>query len=115
MPSEPEGVGKRDPDVGMARLCGNVVEIALRVFRMQVDRRRDHLVADGQGADHRFHCARRPHHVAGHRLGAADRQPLGVLAEYAVNGVGLEFIVQRRAGTVGVDVVDALRLDPGFA
>src|SRR5439155_3918522 len=99
----------------MTSLSRNVVEVALGVLGMQVDGWRDHPVADRQRAHHRFDRARRPHHVAGHRLGTADRQPLRVLAEYAVNGVRLEFVVQRGAGAVRVDVVDALRLDPGFA
>src|SRR5438477_9409948 len=113
--AEPKGVGQRDADVGVPSLAGDVVEITFGVRRREVDGGRDHLVADRQRKDNGLYGARGTHHVAGHRLRAADSQPVGVLAEHAVNSVGLELVVHGSAGPVCVDIVHPLRSNLGFA
>ena len=43
--------------------------------------------------------------VADHALGAADRQPMGVSAEYLLDRLSFGNVAQRRARAVGIDVV----------
>ena len=49
--------------------------------------------------------------MADHALGAADRQLAGVVAEDLLDRLGLRRVAQLRAGAVGVDVLNVLRVD----
>ncbi len=61
-----------------------------------------------QHADDRLDGARRAHHVPVHRLGRADHQRIGVLAEDASDRSRLDAVVEVGARAVRVDVVDLL-------
>src|ERR1700730_2262570 len=48
--AEPEG------DASVTALVGDVIEVALRVWLVEVDRGRHELVTNGQNSDHRLDC-----------------------------------------------------------
>ncbi len=65
----------------LAGLIGRVVEIALGIGIVQVDRRRNQAVAQRQNGEHQLHAAAGAQQVAQLALGARDAQLAGVLAE----------------------------------
>ena len=64
-----------------AGLVGDVVEVAVGVGVVEVDRRRQDAVADRQQADDRLDAAGGGDQVAHHALGAGDRHLVGRVAE----------------------------------
>ena len=95
----------RDP----ARRVRHVVQVALGVGVLEVDRRRDDAVLDREHGGDRLDAAGRAEQVPGHRLGRADRDAPGVLAEDRLDRLGLDRVVELRRGAVRVDVVDLRR------
>ena len=95
-------------------LCGDVVEVALGIGLVEIDRGRDQIAVDGQGRDDRFHAAAGAEQMAELALGGADGQLFGVVAEGGLDGLGLGQVAQRRAGAVGVDVIDVIGVDAGI-
>src|SRR5579863_628293 len=74
MSAKAHRVGHGDVDRRLARLVGNVVEIAFRVWMAQVDGRRDDTRLDRHNGDGSLYRACRAQCMPGHRLGGADRQ-----------------------------------------
>ena len=60
-----------------------------------------------------FDAARRSQQVAGRRPGGGDGQPVGVVAENALDRPDIGNVAERRRGAVGIDVVDPFRRDHG--
>ena len=58
MAAEAERIVDRDPDWSFLRLVRGVIEVAFRILILQVDRRRNDAVADGDSAGRHLHCAR---------------------------------------------------------
>src|SRR6267142_610754 len=102
--AEAEGVRQRRLDVLLARLVRDVVEVAVRVGRLVVDRGRQHAVIEREHRGDRLDAAGGAEEVARHRLGRRHGQLARVVAEDALDGDGLELVVVRRRGAVGVDV-----------
>src|SRR5690606_33163636 len=111
--AESERIGHDVFDLGWNANVRDVVQVALRIGRVQVDRRWDELVADRGDAEHRLDAARRPHQVPRDGLGRANRDLVGMLAKDALDRDRLAHVVERRAGSVSVDVADIFRLQPG--
>ena len=68
-----------------------------------------HLIAHRQHAEDRLHHAGGTEQMPGHRLGRADGQLVGVLAEGALDGDGLGLVAQRRRGRVRIQVLHVAR------
>src|SRR5438045_718694 len=111
--SEAHRVGEGDPNVGRTSLVRDVVEGQLRVRVPQVDGWWDAAGLEDLGAHESLEGAGGAHHVPGHALGRADRQLPSVVAEDRLDRIRLEFVVERRAGAVGVDVAHLFRTDIG--
>ena len=99
--AEAEAVRERDVDLLAAGLVGDVVEVAVVAGVVEVDRRRDHAVADRQQADDRLDAAGRRDQVAHHALGAGDGHLVGRVAEAPLDGQGLDRVVDRRCWSRG--------------
>jgi hypothetical protein len=74
MSAEAEGVGNGDADVGLAGFVGDVVEVALGVWRVVVDRRRQHALVDRERAEGRFDGAGGAEAVPGRALRRGGRR-----------------------------------------
>src|SRR5579862_4301148 len=70
--AEAERVVDRDIDVRLARLVRHVVEIALGILELVVDRRRQHALVHGEGREERLDRAGAAEAVAGRALRARD-------------------------------------------
>src|SRR5262245_46721197 len=65
-------VGKREVEWSRARLVGDVVQVAIRVGVLVVDRRRQYTVANRHQADDHLGDPGSGNQVAHHALGAGD-------------------------------------------
>src|SRR3954462_10159212 len=72
-----ERVGTGDIDLCLTRGIGDVVEVALGVGVLIIDRRRADVVADGQNAGDQLDRAGGGDQVAHHRLDGGDGDVLG--------------------------------------
>ena len=69
MSAKPEGVGEGDVHVSPAGVVGHVVEVALWVGMLVVDRRRHNAIPDGEHRDDGLDPAGCANEVPGHGLG----------------------------------------------
>src|SRR5919206_4086834 len=79
VPAEAERIREADADLGLARLVRDVVEIALRVRLVVVDRRRQHAALDGEDREDRLDRAGRAEAMAGCALRRRDPDLRSVL------------------------------------
>src|SRR3954463_13909317 len=89
-------------------------EIAGGVRRIEVHGWRNPAATAGEGTDGGLDGTARAEGGAEVALGAAERQPVGMVAEDLLDGPGLCGIVQRGGGAVRVDVADLVGGDPTF-
>ena len=94
-------------------LVRNVVEIAVRILVLEIDRGGHDVIASGEDAGGGFDRAGRAEAVAGHRLGGRDGELVGVRAEHSADGPRLGRVADVGGRTVGVDVVNILGADAG--
>src|SRR3990170_4136711 len=111
--AEAEGIRQGVLHFSLARLVGNVIQVAGRVGLLIVDGRGENLVAQRQNADAGLQSAGAAQQMAGHGLGGADGHLGGVLAECALDRDGFDGVAKRRGSAVGVDVSDLLRVHLG--
>ena len=105
MAAEAQGIGNGHADRALHRLQRRVVQVAGRIGMDEADGRRNDAVAQRQRGGQQFHGAGGTDHVAGHRLGAADRRAVRIrLAEGELDGRRLRRIIELRTRTVRVDV-----------
>src|SRR5579864_3590050 len=113
VPAKPVRRAQREVDASAAATVGHVVEVALRVGLVQVDRRRYELVTNGQNRDDRLDRAGRAEQVPVHRLRRRHRDGAGLRPESGFHRTGFGGVVHLRRRAVGVDVVDLVWLTAG--
>src|SRR5216683_3752757 len=94
--AEAEGVVQSSGDRHFARLVWHVVEIALRIRILVVDRRRDEICLNRLGADGHFDGAGGAEHVSGGALGGADGQFSRAVAEDGLDRLRFADVSLRR-------------------
>src|SRR5690606_18742146 len=82
---------------------------------LEVERRRDDLVAQREDAEDRFDRAGAAEQVTDRRLGRTHRDVAYRVAEQAADRAELELVAERSRSAVGVDVVDVGRRQAGLA
>src|SRR4029077_17979446 len=75
-----------------ARLVGHIVQIACRVRRFLIDRRRQNLVAQRQHTDAGLEAARAPEQMPGHLFCRSHRSLLGALTENSLQSYRFQAI-----------------------
>src|SRR5581483_7508906 len=100
--AEPERVVDRVLVVAWSWFAGHDVEVDFGVEVFQVERGRDHLVAQGEHGQDGFDGADRAHRVAQGGFGGIDGGL--VAAQRVVDGLALGDVTDGGAGGVGVDV-----------
>ena len=112
--AEPERVRDADLDLLVPRLVRDVVEVALRIGRVLVDRRREDAALEREDRERRFDRAGGAEGVPGRSLRRRDRRAVRlVLAERELQDSRLARVADRRRGSVGVHVADLGPVDPG--
>src|SRR6266513_219204 len=89
----------------------HVAEVALRIGRVEINRRWDHLVPNGGQAGERLNGCRGAEQVARHALGGTDRNSIYMSAQNGLEGSCFSLVSHGRARGMGVDVIDLARLD----
>src|SRR3954451_7310198 len=103
--AETERVAQRDLEVRrLARRARDVVGVALGVDLLEAEGGRQRAAAQRLHAGQRLDGAGGAQSVADRALAGGDRW--AVLTEDLPDGLGLDAIVERRAGAVRVDVAD---------
>ena len=110
MAAEPERIRQHRVDSLRARDVGYIVEIAVRVGVLVVDRRRQTTLQDRFDANDRFDRAAGADQVTGHALGR--RHGWGMIAEYRPDGLRLGAVIVRCRRAMRIDVADVGRLEP---
>lgn len=95
MPAESEGVVEGHFDFGFARFMRDVIEVAVGIGIVQIDRRRHNTIANGEGAGGHFDGAGCSEGMAGHRFGGTDEKPVsGVIPENTFDRDGFANVPQ---------------------
>lgn len=85
-------------------LIGHIVQIAIRIWVVQIDGRRNYALMQCQHRYDCFHRACRTKHMAGHGLGGTDQNLRRFFSQRRFNRLRFRFIIQRRPGSMGVDI-----------
>ena len=115
MAAEAEAGGDGSGDGDFAGAVGDVIEVAVRVGMGVVDGGRQDTGPEREGQGDGFDGAGGADEVADHRFDGGEGQAAGVFAEHSFDGLCLHDVVEARAGAVGVDVIDIVGIDAGFA
>src|SRR5919202_152921 len=108
--AEPERVRQRELEPRrLARALGHVVEVAIGVGLLVVQRRRQHAAAHRLDAHERLDRAGRAEQVPDRQLRRGHRRRGIRAVEDRLDRDRLDLVVERRAGPVGVDVADVAR------
>src|SRR4029077_6672238 len=114
VPAEAEGVRKRQLDVELAGALRDVIEVALGIRVLEVDGRGRAPLFDRFHRDDRLDGSGGPQQVAHHRLGRADRNPVGRLPEDVLHRQRFCDVAQLGRGAMRIDVAHVLRRNAGF-
>ena len=88
----------------LASRVGHVIQVALRVGDLIINRWRHDIRLQGFGANNHLHSARSSQHMAGRSFGGTDREFVGLIAKNRFDGLCLGNVALRRRGAVGIDV-----------
>src|SRR5437588_6827557 len=112
VPAEAERVRDADGDVGLPRLVRDVVEIALGILLLVVDRRRQHSALDSEHREDSLDGAGGAEAVPGRAFRRGDANLRRVLlAQSLLDHLGLARIAEGRRGRVRVHVTDLARIN----
>ncbi len=115
MAAKPKGVAKRGTYLHLASLVGDIVQVTFWVRVLVVDGWRGDAGLQRLGGQDHFHGTGRAKHVADGTLGRADGNVGGMLPEDPLDCQRFTDVALRRAGTVGIDIIDIIRIKPGVA
>src|ERR1044072_1737023 len=112
--TEADAIAERGPDGRLTCFVGDIVEIAVGIRFLEIDRRRNSV---------RVHRAERGSETSGAtpslwmadlRFRRRHRNPRGVAVERAFQRAGFNAVVQNRRRAVKINVSDAFRFEPGI-
>src|SRR5512143_1602310 len=102
--AEAEGVRHCHVHLYFPRRVWDVVQIALRIGIIEVDRRRKNPAVQGKNRDDSLYSTGSAEQMAGHGFCRADRYLIGIIAEHGFYGDTFEFVSELGGGSVGIDV-----------
>lgn len=111
VPAEAKAVAHHRAEFPLAGRVGRVVQIARRVGRRVIDGRRTDTGLERLHTDYQLHAAAGAQQMPQLTLGAGDTYTAGVVAEHSLYGNRLRLVAERSARTVGVNVIDCVRIE----
>ena len=109
--AEAEAVVEHGSDRPLLGLVRHEVDTLAALARIiEVERRRDDLVAHREDAEDTLDRSRAAEQMADRRLGRAHRHVGDGVAEQPPDRAELQLVAERRRGAVRVDVIDVRRL-----
>ena len=110
-----EAVVQDGTDRPLLRLVRHEIDARGALARIvEVERRRDDLVAQGKDAEDALDRTGAAQQVADGRLGRAHRKAADRIAEQPANRAQLQLVAERRRGAVSIDVIDVDGCSPDF-
>src|SRR5438067_8216203 len=104
MAAETERVVQGYTNFLFASGVGREIEITFLVRIIEIDRRWNHAITDGQSADCHLNRPGSAEEMTRHRFGGANRDALGALTECGLDRARLGHIAQAGRGRVRIDV-----------
>ena len=95
VPPKPKLLEKCDIDLAVLGVQSNAVDGAIPAGILQVQRRRRHIVADGEDGKDRLDGPGRAQQVAGCGFGGRHGDLAGVVAEHTLHGLQFQVVAQR--------------------
>lgn len=108
--AEAEIVLDGSADFHLLRLVLANIDATFRILIDDIDRRRSHLITNGEHSKDTFDTAGTAEQVARRTLGGANHELVGVFTEEFAHSAGFVDIAHRSRRTVRIEVVDILRL-----
>lgn len=108
--AEAEIVLDGSADFHLLRLVLANIDATFRILIDDIDRRRSHLITNGEYSKDTFDTAGTAEQVARRALGGAYHELVGVFAEEFAHSAGFVDIAHRSRRTVRIEVADILRL-----
>src|SRR5207302_9416724 len=105
MPTKAHRIGHSDVNRALARDIGYVIQITSGIRVVQVNGRRNDACLNGHDGNHPFDRTSRPECVSGHRLGGANGQAVGVVAEKGLDGLCFRPVIEWSRGAMSIDIV----------
>ena len=115
MAAESEAILEDGSHFGSARHLWHVVQVTVRVRAFEVGRRVNLPSLQRLQASEHFQRPRAAQGMADHRLGRANWNRVGQLAECGLDRERLGEVVEGRRGSVSVDIVDLVRSHRGVS
>ena len=110
MPTKTKRVGHSSPNGCVFVGVGRVIQVAVRVWIIEVYRWGYALLVDRHDGNSGLQCAACAQQMSRHGLCGANGYLVGFLVEHRLHRQGLELVVERCRGAVGVDVIYLIRL-----
>ena len=107
--AEAEIVLDGSADFHLLRLVLANIDATFRILIDDIDRRRSHLITNGEHSKDTFDTAGTAEQVARRTLGGANHELVGVFTEEFAHSAGFVDIAHRSRRTVRIEVVDILR------
>lgn len=111
MSTEAEAVVHRVSNAAIAWVVWGVIQIAIRIGRIEIDGGWDDVVVAGEDRQDHLDTAAGAEGVSEVSFGAGDGDRSGGFPEDIFDGHGFGFVAERGAGAVGVDVIDIARVE----
>ena len=113
VPAKSKTIRQYFSNAHFARLVGDVIQIAIGIGCLIIDRRMDDVVADHQRTGDRLDTAARSQKMADHALGAAHCQFVSVRTKHFLDCPCLCCVAELGAGSVSVEILDILGVPLG--
>ena len=101
-------------DLHLSGDIGTIIQIALGILVVDVDRWWTGLMLKRQDGEHTLYATRTTQQMTGHGFGGVDHHTVRMLTQSSFDGLGLIDIPQRRGGAMRVQVIDLVGIDVGI-
>src|ERR1700730_9784343 len=96
-------------DLALARLLRHEIDFRCDRCMIEVERRRNDLIPDRQNRENRLDGTRRAEEMSDRRFRRGHGKRPATVARYLLDCPDLDFVAERRRGSMRVDIIDVAR------